>query len=177
VALHHPPPAAAEPSCFPFSPFLLPVPPQVACGGLDQAHNLVTPLSWGAWTPYAGAPKPGSPAAREAAYVHALIHRQEGSCDGEFGSGFSNANYWYAAAGPQPWGEALLKAAHKAAAGNPGLEQHVAKHGGKWTPTQFVALCASAAGGRDAAALAFCQRVMTAELELLVDHCCSAMVR
>jgi hypothetical protein len=109
--------------------------------------------------------------------VHALIHRQEGACDGEFGSGFSNANYWYAAAGPQPWGEALLGAARKAAAGNPALEQHVAKYGGKWTPTQFVALCASAAGGRDAAALAFCQRVMTAELELLVVHCCSAMVR
>lgn len=25
-----------------------------ACGGLDQAHNLVTPLCWGSWTPYAG---------------------------------------------------------------------------------------------------------------------------
>jgi hypothetical protein len=26
----------------------------VACGGLDAAHNLVTPLCWGSWTPYAG---------------------------------------------------------------------------------------------------------------------------
>lgn len=25
-----------------------------ACGGLDAAHNLVTPLCWGSWTPYAG---------------------------------------------------------------------------------------------------------------------------
>lgn len=25
-----------------------------ACGGLDHAHNLVTPLCWGSWTPYAG---------------------------------------------------------------------------------------------------------------------------
>ena len=25
-----------------------------ACGGLDQAHNLVTPLCWGSWTPYGG---------------------------------------------------------------------------------------------------------------------------
>jgi hypothetical protein len=25
-----------------------------ACGGLDQSHNLVTPLCWGSWTPYAG---------------------------------------------------------------------------------------------------------------------------
>jgi hypothetical protein len=26
----------------------------VACGGLDIAHNLVTPLCWGSWTPYGG---------------------------------------------------------------------------------------------------------------------------
>ena len=26
-----------------------------ACGGLDHAHNLVTPLCWGSWTPYGGA--------------------------------------------------------------------------------------------------------------------------
>lgn len=25
-----------------------------ACGGLDVAHNLVTPLCWSSWTPYAG---------------------------------------------------------------------------------------------------------------------------
>lgn len=42
-----------------------------------------------------GKPIPDSPAAAEAAYVHAIIHRQEGQCIGEFGSGFSNANYWY----------------------------------------------------------------------------------
>lgn len=30
----------------------------VACGGLDQAHNLVTPLCWGSWTPYAGESPP-----------------------------------------------------------------------------------------------------------------------
>jgi hypothetical protein len=25
-----------------------------ACGALDHSHNLVTPLCWGSWTPYAG---------------------------------------------------------------------------------------------------------------------------
>jgi hypothetical protein len=65
-----------------------------ACGGLDAAHNLVTPLCWGSWTAYAGQPIAGSPAAREAAHVHAIVHRQEGRCDGEFGSGFKNAVYW-----------------------------------------------------------------------------------
>lgn len=49
----------------------------MACGGLDQAHNLVTPLCWGAPTPYAGRPIPGSAAAQDASYVHALVHRAE----------------------------------------------------------------------------------------------------
>jgi hypothetical protein len=88
-----------------------------ACGGLDVAHNLVTPLCWGSWTSYAGAPISGSPAAADAAYVHAIVHRQEGHCDGEFGSGFSNANYWYAAAGEHSIAPKLLKAAASAAAG------------------------------------------------------------
>lgn len=67
-----------------------------ACGGLDAAHNIVTPLSWGSFTPYAGKPVACSPCeAADASYVHAMIHRQEGSADGEFGTGFSNANYWY----------------------------------------------------------------------------------
>lgn len=36
----------------------------VAGGGLDAAHNLVTPYCWGSWTPYAGAPVTNSPAAQ-----------------------------------------------------------------------------------------------------------------
>lgn len=67
-----------------------------AVGGLDAAHNIVTPLSWRSFTPYAGKPVACSPMeAADASYVHALIHRQEGSADGEFGSGFSNANFWH----------------------------------------------------------------------------------
>lgn len=45
-------------------------------------------------SPAPGKPIVNSPAAAEASYVHAIIHRQEGQCIGEFGSGFSNANYW-----------------------------------------------------------------------------------
>lgn len=47
----------------------------LAAGCPDQAHNLVTPLSWGSPTHYGGRPVAGSPAAQEAAYVHALVHR------------------------------------------------------------------------------------------------------
>lgn len=52
------------------------------CRGLDHAHNLVTPLCWGAATAYGGRPIEGSPAAHDAAYVHALIHRSEVGGDG-----------------------------------------------------------------------------------------------
>eukprot|EP00879_Flechtneria_rotunda_P017591 GHRR01018441.1.p1 GENE.GHRR01018441.1~~GHRR01018441.1.p1 ORF type:complete len:234 (+),score=41.77 GHRR01018441.1:195-896(+) len=81
----------------------------VACGGLDHAHNLITPLCWGSWTAYSGNPIPNSPVSSEAAYVHAIVHRQEGHCIGEFGSGFSNANYWYRSAGEHPIAVPLLK--------------------------------------------------------------------
>ena len=37
----------------------------------------VTPLCWASPTTYAGQPIPDSPAARDAAYVHALVHRCE----------------------------------------------------------------------------------------------------
>ncbi|KAF8057658.1 hypothetical protein HT031_006007 [Scenedesmus sp. PABB004] len=150
-----------------------------AVGGLDAAHNAVTPLCWGSWTSYAGAPVPGSAAAADAALVHAIVHRQEGLCDGEFGSGFSNATYWYRAAGDHPIWPALLQEAKRLAAGTP-AEAHVARHGGAWNPTRFVGLCADLAGARDppdAALLRFAEGVMAAELRLLLDHCYARLPR
>lgn len=124
--------------------------------------------------------------------MHAIIHRQEGPLDGEFGTGFSNANYWYRAAGPHPVQGALLAVAAEAAAGQPQLEQFVASHGGTWDPCKFVTLCSRAAeaaaaaasggrgggggGGAPAASeqqqlAAFCEHVAKAEWRLLLDHC------
>ncbi|KXZ47721.1 hypothetical protein GPECTOR_33g603 [Gonium pectorale] len=147
----------------------------VACGGLDQAHNLVTPLCWGAPTAYAGRPIAGSPAAQDAAYVHALVHRAEGLCDGEFGTGFSNANYWYAATGPHPIQPALLAALRRHAEGDPRLERLAASHGDAFSPAKWVAVCAEAAGSRDPALTAWCERVMREEVRALLDHCCGRM--
>ncbi|KAG2497302.1 hypothetical protein HYH03_004885 [Edaphochlamys debaryana] len=142
-----------------------------ACGGLDQAHNLVTPLCWGAPTPYAGPPIAGSPAAQDAAYVHAITHRAEGHCDGEFGSGFSNANYWYAATGnhaavyPQ-----VLQSMRRHAAGDPRLEALAANHGDAFSPSRFVAVCSEAARGGDAQLTAWCEKVMGDEMRALLEH-------
>merc|ERR1719245_952393 len=56
-------------------------------GGVDEAHNLVTPHSWPSPTSFGGPPKPGSTACREALYCHMIVHRMEGSNIGEFGMG------------------------------------------------------------------------------------------
>lgn len=63
-------------------------------GGLDEAHNLITPHSWSAPTTFGGLPKLRSTASREAKYCHVIVHRMEGENLGEFGSGFNNSNYW-----------------------------------------------------------------------------------
>ncbi|GBF89920.1 hypothetical protein Rsub_02624 [Raphidocelis subcapitata] len=147
------------------------LPPPRRGGGGDEAAE-------------AGPPVRGSPAARDAAYVHALIHRQEGSCDGEFGSGFSNANYWYAAAAAatHPIAPPLAAAARAAAGADPELRRHADAlgAGGGFDAPRFVSLCQRAAGAgagagaRDAALPAFCERVMASEVRLLLDHCYAA---
>ena len=47
----------------------------LACGGMDEAHNLVLPYSWPEDTKFGGQAIKGSPAAKESEYCHALIHR------------------------------------------------------------------------------------------------------
>ncbi|GIL62505.1 hypothetical protein Vafri_16718 [Volvox africanus] len=147
----------------------------VACGGLDQAHNLITPLCWGAPTPYAGKPITGSPAAQDASYVHALIHRSEGLNDGEFGSGFSNANYWYAATGPHPVQARVLEAMRRHAAGDRRLEGLAANHGDVLSPAKWVATCSEAARSRDAVLTAWCEAAMAEEFKALLEHCYSRL--
>jgi len=142
----------------------------VAFGALDAAHNTVTPLCWGAPTDYAGPPIPNSPAAQEAAYVHALVHRWEGSHDGEFGSGFSNANYWYRATGHHQVMGQLQAAALKEAGGDEALARYVG--GTRLDPTRLVQLCADAQRpGAEPKVRAFAERVVNLEWRLLFDWC------
>eukprot|EP00798_Chlamydomonas_sp_ICE-L_P004084 gene4084-14184_t len=142
----------------------------LALGGLDHAHNLVTPLCWGSPTNYGGKPVRGSAAAKDAAYVHALVHRSEGFCEGEFGSGFSNANYWYGATGRHEIFPAVLEAACKLAAGTSRLEEIVARHGKEFDPYKFNSVCSQALSSKDQKLISFCSRVMEAEWNLLLEH-------
>ncbi|GAX75995.1 hypothetical protein CEUSTIGMA_g3438.t1 [Chlamydomonas eustigma] len=150
----------------------------VGGGGLDYAHNLVTPLSWGSRTNYAGPSVPGSAAAREAAYVHALIHRAEGFCDGEFGSGFSNANYWYtaAAAATHPISQPLLLDIKFLAKGKPRLEALVNSYGEYFAPSKFVTSCSQALTTKDLEILSFCKNAAKSEWHLLFRHCYTRLV-
>ena len=68
-------------------------------GLTDEAHDIVTPLSWPDDTHFGYGPSiysQVSPSAKSyATYVHCLVHRREAFNVGEFGMiGFSNANYW-----------------------------------------------------------------------------------
>jgi len=148
----------------------------LAMGGLDEAHNLVTPLSWGSRTMYAGAPVQDSPAAQEASYVHALVHRHEGKHLGEFGTGWSNAKFWARRTGPHPIMDDLRQEAIKLAKGNPKLTEHMQGHSSEWDPSHFVTLCQDAVATGDTAAAEFCRRVAFAEWKLLVQHCHEQML-
>ncbi len=86
-------------------------------GLADEAHDLITPLSWGEDT-YFGGPtlishsssSSSSPLSHQgldgsdsivalASYAHSLLHRKEGFAPGEFGMmGYQNANFWANAA-------------------------------------------------------------------------------
>jgi hypothetical protein len=68
-------------------------------GLTEEAHSLVTPMSWPEDTHFGFGPSvytKVSPTAKSfATYVHCLVHRREAFNTGEFGMvGFQNANYW-----------------------------------------------------------------------------------
>lgn len=88
-------------------------------GYTDEAHDLVSPLTWPRETPFSY----GLPAVltcektlAAASYAHALVHRREGPHDSEFGlTGFQNADYWTGAALRSGGEESLPRAAVAAA--------------------------------------------------------------
>lgn len=67
-------------------------------GLADEAHDLITPLSWSEDTYFGGptlCPRANDPVVAMASYAHSLLHRREGFAQGEFGMmGYQNANYW-----------------------------------------------------------------------------------
>lgn len=71
-------------------------------GYIDEAHDLITPLSWNEDTYFGGptmVPEANESVVAIASYAHSLLHRREGYAQREFGMiGYQNAKYWSNAA-------------------------------------------------------------------------------
>lgn len=144
-------------------------------GGLDEAHNLVTPHCWATPTTFSGPPKLGSTVFREAAYGQVIVHRMEGENLGEFGSGFNNSRYWLGQAFSLGASQHTIFAElRKDAEGFVGTCHDsrclLRTMGPKWEPSLFNKLCEDVLLTEDPDTLEFCKAVQTRELQLLFEH-------
>eukprot|EP00931_Biecheleriopsis_adriatica_P067182 TRINITY_DN4136_c0_g1_i1.p1 TRINITY_DN4136_c0_g1~~TRINITY_DN4136_c0_g1_i1.p1 ORF type:complete len:345 (-),score=64.34 TRINITY_DN4136_c0_g1_i1:43-1050(-) len=144
-------------------------------GGLDEAHNLVTPLTETRPTTFGGPPKLATEVQKEAAYCHAIVHRMEGENLGENGAGFKDSIYWIGQAfskGTSP--HAIfpqLRAAADDLVGNCSDGKAALRNmGPKWQPSIFNKLCEDALLMEDPETLTFCKAVQARELQLLFDY-------
>jgi len=148
-------------------------------GGLDEAHNLVTPHCWAAPTTYGGPSKLGSTVFREAAYGLVIVHRMEGENLGEFGSGFNNSKYWLGQAFSLGASQHRIFAElRKDAEGFVGTCHDsrclLRTMGPKWEPSLFNKLCEDVLLTEDPDTLEFCKAVQTRELQLFFEHIMAA---
>eukprot|EP00026_Physarum_polycephalum_P018279 Phypoly_transcript_19809.p1 GENE.Phypoly_transcript_19809~~Phypoly_transcript_19809.p1 ORF type:complete len:217 (+),score=21.88 Phypoly_transcript_19809:52-702(+) len=144
----------------------------LGCGGVDEAHDIVTPYSWSSPTSFSGPPILKSNAKHDASYVHALVHRCEGPFDGEFGNGFNNSTYWFGTVGQHPLFPKVYQNAVDFAKEEPTLVKHMKEHKeGIWRPQQFLHFCENSLQTKDPVALEFCKLVVNSEWQLLFDYC------
>lgn len=164
-------------------------------GGTDEAHDLVSPLSWPNELPFAYGPPVAVPeqVLTLASYVHALVHRREGPFESEFGmTGFSNADYWAGSALRSPEGaEALpleeIRASilNLSSSTDPTVQQWVQQHvAGEehafpvWDPRVLNELCSTlqAQGAAQPKALRnFAEQAVLSEIKILLKHTLKAI--
>jgi len=150
----------------------------LACGGMDEAHNIVLPYSWPSDTTFGGAAIQGSLAAKEAEYCHALVHRKEGDLTGELGAqGFYNCKFWFGKTGYHPLFETVkqevLKMDPSKFAQSPTVKSFFDElsNGQSWHPDAFSDLCEVALESKDADIIDFCNKLSGREWKLLMDRC------
>lgn len=146
----------------------------LACGGMDESHNLVLPYSWPSPTEMSGPPILSSPAIKESEYCHALVHRKEGEVMGELGMlGFSNCKFWFGKTGFHPLYQVVKNEALKAEFPQNQVvtqfQQSLQKS--QWDPETFSDLCAMALKSQDQELKAYCNDLAAKEWQLLLDHC------
>mmetsp|Transcript_56019 Transcript_56019/g.137377 ORF Transcript_56019/g.137377 Transcript_56019/m.137377 type:complete len:291 (+) Transcript_56019:42-914(+) len=145
---------------------------QLACGGLDECHNAVTPLSWDSHTLFGGAPIENSPARHDATLLHHFVHLREGQHPGEFGNGWQNSGFWAGTLGHHPVFDEVHAAAMEIAKGNPRLEQIMeGDHpGGRFNPKKFLGLCSAVVAKGDGELLGFCSQVENVMFRLAFEQ-------
>lgn len=157
-------------------------------GFADEAHSLVTPLSWPTKLPHGyGDPVSASLSAEAlASYTHSLVHRREAFHVGEYGQeGFQNSDFWVSNAFRTVWADSLpleriSKAILDTARGNPAAEAWCQENSvtdetaalGDWDPRALNELCRRVMReDEDAAQLrGFAERAAEMELRVLLSH-------
>lgn len=149
-----------------------------AVGAMDEAHNLVLPLSWPSPTEMGGRPiskaNCGSATAQDATYVHAMLHRQEGKFIGQEGGGmkgWDNADFWFSRTGDHPVYRSVLKFAKSLDKSHPQWKAFLRSADSRWPAHDFLALHEQAVSQADTQLLEVCTDVMNLEWRLLLDHC------
>ena len=125
---------------------------QLACGGLDECHNRITPMSWPDGTLFGGPPIYNSDAQEDATFLHCLVHIREGKFPGEFGTGWNNAAFWSGQTGmDHPVFVHIQEAALAASCKHPHLQAEIEREVQQgWALGAFVRRCsASVADGQD----------------------------
>ena len=147
-------------------------------GGIDECHDLVTPLSWDDGTVFGGPAVPGSPAAREATWAHAIIHRAEGPHPGEFGTGWHNSAFWFGQViAPDLYEVTRAAVVHAAATSSvdpaAALNWCASSLENGWAPRVLNGLCHDVMAGEASAVKlrSFAEAAATVELLTLIDHC------
>ena len=152
----------------------------------DEAHSLVSPLTWTQPTPFGYGPpvQTSDSVSAVGSYVHALIHRREAFHESEFQmTGFGNAHFWASSTTRGPQVESLplptiRKTAYEIASRYPDstklqnwfkstLEANV----DGWEPRLVHDLCAHVMLQEDDEILRdFAERVAEAEVRVLLGH-------
>lgn len=147
----------------------------LACGGMDEAHNLVLPYSWPDHTHMSGSPVLNSPAIKESEYCHAMVHRKEGEIFGELQMlGFDNCKFWFSKTGYHPLYSTVKEETIRLAmdCSDPLVKTFASDLRDKqWNPDTFSDMCAEALTKRDSNLITFCNKVTQMEWRLLLDHC------
>jgi len=145
---------------------------QLACGGLDECHNNITPLSWDDGTIFGGPPVYDSPARQEATLLHCLVHLREGHHPGEFGTGYQNSGYWAGGVTEHPTMNQMQEVARTMAAGVATERERelLEPLGREWSSQSFVRACADAMRSKEEGAIRVCNLLLNLHLRLLLEH-------